>query len=672
MFDIDYLDIPPLVAAAGTVRLPGSKSISNRVLLLAALSQGRTRIHDLLASDDTAVMLAALKQLGCSVDSQTNGVVAVEGLGGDVLHDGQKLFLGNAGTAMRPLVAALALMGGEFELSGVARMHERPIGDLVDALRQLGCSIDYLGAEGFPPLRLRSKPTALKLDQAIQIRGDVSSQFLTALLMALPLVARDAIHIDVVGELISRPYIEITLKLLKRFGIDVERNGWQRFTIPAGSRYQSPGDIHVEGDASSASYFIALGAIGAWSDGQNGIDIQGVGADSTQGDIRFVEAAQMMGARIVSQPNSLQVSRGEVGNGWPLKAIDLDCNHIPDAAMTLAVMALYAEGTTTLRNIASWRVKETDRIAAMACELRKLGATVEEGKDFIRITPPLSPAHWKAARIHTYDDHRMAMCFSLAAFNPAGLPVRIEDPQCVAKTYPDYFEALFSLAQAAPGHVPVICIDGPTASGKGTVAALVARRLGYHFLDSGAMYRITALAATQAGLAIGSAQEQAIAALARHLPVRFQAGKVFLADQDVTEIIRTEEAGMNASRVSALPQVRAALVDLQHGFRQLPGLVADGRDMGTVIFPQAPLKIFLTASPRQRAERRYKQLISKGNPATIAEIQQDLEARDARDTSRQTAPLKPADGAFLLDNSDLSIEASAARVLDWWQGSRPF
>ncbi len=670
MFDIEYLDIPPLLRATGTVHLPGSKSISNRVLLLAALSRGRTRIHDLLASDDTAVMLAALKQLGCSVDQQPDGIVVLEGLGSRALHSGEKLFLGNAGTAMRPLVAALALMGGEFELSGVARMHERPIGDLIDALRQLGCLIDYLGVEGFPPLRLSTGQ--LKLDRPIQVRGDVSSQFLTALLMALPLVAREAIHIEVVGELISRPYIEITLKLLHRFGIDVRRDGWQRFTVPAGSQYRSPGDIHVEGDASSASYFIALGAIAAGAGGKNGINLQGVGADSMQGDIRFIEAAELMGAQIVSTSNSLQVTRGEAGKGWPLKPIDLDCNHIPDAAMTLAVMALYAEGTTTLRNIASWRVKETDRIAAMACELRKLGATVEEGADFIRVTPPPSPSHWKAASIHTYDDHRMAMCFSLAAFNPAGLPVRIEDPKCVAKTFPDYFEALFSLAQAAPGDVPVICIDGPTASGKGTVAALVARKLGFHFLDSGAMYRITALAATQAGLGIGIEHEAAIAALARQLPVRFQAGKVFLADNDVTETIRTEQAGMNASRVSALPQVRLALVDLQHRFQQLPGLVADGRDMGTVIFPDARLKVFLTASARKRAERRHKQLISKGNPATIASIQQDLEARDARDTSRQAAPLKPADGARLLDNSDLSIEESAAQVLQWWRGSKPF
>lgn len=390
--------------------------------------------------------------------------------------------------------------------------------------------------------------------------------------------------------------------------------------------------------------------------------------DSIQGDIRFVEAAQAMGAQITGGPNWLQIQRG----AWPLKAIDLDCNHIPDAAMTLAVMALYAQGTTTLRNIASWRVKETDRIAAMATELRKLGATVEEGADSIRITPPAAPSDWHAASIHTYDDHRVAMCFSLAAFNPAGLPVRILDPQCVAKTFPDYFEALFSVTQAAPAQIPVICIDGPTASGKGTVAAAVAQRLGYGFLDSGAMYRITALAATRAGLPIDAGHAAQIATLARQLPVRFEAGHVWLGDDNVTEAIRTEEAGMNASRVSALPAVRTALVDLQHSFRRLPGLVADGRDMGTVIFPGAALKVYLTASAACRAQRRYQQLIAKGLPATIADLRADLEARDTRDMSRSVAPLKPAQDALVLDNSELTIEQAVEQVLDWWQQRQPF
>ena len=674
MYSTAFIDLPPLQAAAGEVHLPGSKSISNRVLLLAALSNGTTTVHDLLASDDTRVMLDGLRQIGCTVD-EAGSTVHITGLGGRAPQSPAKLFMGNAGTAMRPLTAALALLGGEFELSGVPRMHERPIGDLVDALRQLGCQIDYLGNDGYPPLRIAhaNGVPALALAAPIRVRGDVSSQFLTALLMALPLAAgTQNIVIDVVGELISKPYIAITLQLLARFGIVVEHQNWQRFTIAAGSRYQSPGTIHVEADASSASYFIALGAITSSASGQNGIRIQGVGLDSIQGDIRFVDAARAMGAVVTGGPNWLHIQRGEPDQGWPLKAIDLDCNHIPDAAMTLAVMALYAEGTTTLRNIASWRVKETDRIAAMANELRKLGATVEEGADFIRVTPPAQVQDWKAASIHTYDDHRVAMCFSLAAFNPAGLPVRIEDPKCVAKTFPDYFEALFSVASTATGHIPVICIDGPTASGKGTVAAAVAQRLGYRFLDSGAMYRITALAALRAGLAISPEHEARIAALAQTLPVRFEGGRVWLGSDDVTEAIRTEEAGMNASRVSALPAVRGALVDLQHSFQRLPGLVADGRDMGTVIFPDAPLKVYLTASAACRAERRYKQLISKGFSASIADLRADLEARDARDSTRSVAPLKPAQDALVLDNSDLTIEQAVEKVLAWWQERQPF
>lgn len=662
MYSIPFLDLPPLHSASGSVTLPGSKSISNRVLLLAAMSEGTTTIHDLLDSDDTRVMLIALRTLGCKV-KEDGTTVHITGLGGKLPNPSAKLFLGNAGTAMRPLTAALAVLGGDFELSGVPRMHERPIGDLVDALRQLGCQIDYLGNDGFPPLRI-GRPS-LTLEAPIQVRGDVSSQFLTALLMALPLVARQDIVIEVVGELISRPYIEITLNLLARFGVQVRRDGWQRFTIPAGAQLRSPGAVHVEADASSASYFIALGAIAESTGSNKGIRIQGVGADSIQGDIRFMEAAQRMGATIQSGPNWLHITRGS----WPLRAIDLDCNHIPDAAMTLAVMALYADGTTTLRNIASWRVKETDRIAAMATELRKLGAHVVEGPDFIQVTPP---ATWKTGSIHTYDDHRVAMCFSLAAFNPARLPIRIEDPKCVAKTFPDYFEALFSVAQTAPEGIPVICVDGPTASGKGTLAATVAQRLGYHLLDSGALYRLTGLAATRDGMELDTTHEASIVALMAALNIQFVGDRILLDGEDVSEAIRSEEAGMNASKVSALPKVRTALLDLQRSFRKLPGLVADGRDMGTVIFPDATLKVYLTASAEKRAERRYKQLISKGIQAILPSLRADLEARDARDASRTVAPLKPAVDAQLLDNSDMTVETSVTTVLNWWQSKQPF
>lgn len=674
MFTTAFLDLPHLASAHGCVQLPGSKSISNRVLLLAALSHGTTVLHDLLDSDDTRVMLDALHTLGCTI---TPGQVTpgqplhITGLGGALPADAAAtLFLGNAGTAMRPLTAALAVLGGQFEMTGIARMYERPIGDLVDALRQLGCQIDYLGTPGYPPLKIGHPDFAAHLAAPIRVRGDVSSQFLTSLLMALPLLAHtQAITIDVQGELISKPYIHITLELLARFGIRVENHGWQRFVIPAGSRYQSPGAIHVEADASSASYFIALGAIATGDNGQKSIKIEGVGLDSIQGDIRFAEAAQAMGAVVTGGPNWLQVQRGT----WPLKAIDLDCNHIPDAAMTLAAMALYANGTTTLRNIASWRVKETDRIAAMACELRKLGATVEEGADYIRITPPASVQDWQAASIHTYDDHRVAMCFSLAAFNPAGLPVRIEDPQCVAKTFPDYFEALFTLVQpSAPA--PVICIDGPTASGKGTVASLVAQRLGFALLDSGALYRIAGLAATRAGIPLEAAHAQHIADLVATLHIVFTPDqRVLLGAEDISLAIRTEAAGMNASRVSAFPALRQALLQLQRDFRRLPGLVADGRDMGTVIFPDAALKVYLSASAQCRAERRFKQLIDKGLSANIADLLADLQARDARDMQRSAAPLKPAEDALHWDNhAERTIEQAVQQVLAWWEQRQPF
>lgn len=667
MYASAFLDLPALTGASGTVQLPGSKSISNRVLLLAALASGTTTLHDVLDSDDTRVMLDALRALGCGVEP-AGKQVRITGIGGRAIGNTEllSLFLGNAGTAMRPLTAALSLLGGEFELRGVPRMHERPIGDLVDALTQLGCRIDYLGNPGYPPLRIHPVPHGeLVLDAPIRVRGDVSSQFLTALLLALPLAAASDITIEVVGELISKPYIEITLNLLARFGIAVRRDGWERFTIPAGSSYRSPGDIHVEADASSASYFIALGAIATAASGPDGIRIEGVGADSIQGDIRFVDAARQMGAEVDSGPNWLAVRRG----AWPLKAIDLDANHIPDAAMTLAVMALYADGPSTLRNIASWRVKETDRIDAMANELRKLGATVEAGPDFIRVHP-LAPAGWRPASIRTYDDHRVAMCFSLAAFNPARVPVRILEPHCVAKTFPDYFETLFSVSTAAD--IPVISIDGPTASGKGTLASEVARLLGYHYLDSGSLYRVTGLAMRRAGLSADAAHEAQIASLAAALPLQFVEGKVLLDGEDVSEDIRSEAAGMDASRVSTLPAVREALLGLQQRFRRLPGLVADGRDMGTVIFPDAALKVFLTASAAQRAERRHKQLISKGISTTLDSLRSDLEARDARDSSRSVAPLKPAQDARHLDNSQLSIEQSIDTVLDWWRQVQPF
>jgi 3-phosphoshikimate 1-carboxyvinyltransferase len=472
------------------------------------------------------------------------------------------------------------------------------------------------------------------------VRGDVSSQYLSALLMAAPLAGGET-RIEVEGELISRPYVEITLNLMRRFGVEVKRDGWKSFAVPA-ARYASPGEIRVEGDASSASYFLAAGAIGGGP-----VRVEGVGRASIQGDVRFAEVLEKMGATVTMGEDWI-----EARSPGRLKAIDADLNAIPDAAMTAAIAALFAEGTSTIRNIGSWRVKETDRIAAMAAELRKLGAKVEEGADFIRVAPP---AKLQAATIDTYDDHRMAMAFSLAALG--GVRVRINDPQCVGKTFPEYFDAFGSIA------APVIAIDGPSASGKGTVAKLVSKELGFHYLDSGALYRLVALGA-------GGGDEARAAAYATGLPTPvFEGDAVIFDGRDASDAIRTEAVSTAASFVARIPAVRAALLSRQRGFRRLPGLVAEGRDMGSVVFPHAELKVFLTASPEARAERRYKQLKDKGIAATLAALLQDLRERDARDATRSAAPLKQSSEARSLDTTSMSAEQAAALIAGWYRGA---
>ena len=438
MSKLENLDVGPYRRAVGSMTLPGSKSISNRTLLLAALCNGETIVNGLLKSDDTEVMIKALRQLGADVSARNDAIV-VNGLNAFSVTDAD-VFLGNAGTAFRPLTAALALLappGSRYRLSGVARMHERPIGDLVDALRLLGADIRYAQNTGFPPLEIHARKK-VRCDR-VQVRGDVSSQFLTALLMALPILThetRNAITVEILGELISKPYVEITLNLMARFGVKVSRREWQEFIVPADAAYQPPvgNVITVEGDASSASYFLAAGAIAGGP-----VRVLGVGKSSIQGDTRFADALQSMGAQVQMGDNWIEAAAPVSGK---LKAIDADLNHIPDAAMTIAICAMFAEGTTTIRNIASWRVKETDRIAAMATELQKCGAVVEEGADYIRVTPPAMLK--SGVVIDTYDDHRMAMCFSLLSFG--GASVRINDPGCVAKTFPTYFDELKKIA----------------------------------------------------------------------------------------------------------------------------------------------------------------------------------------------------------------------------------
>ena len=420
-----FLDLRAVKETQGVVRLPGSKSISNRVLLLAALASGGTHVRDVLVADDTICMLNALKVLGVSISQTDENDYFIQGVGGQFPIRETDLFLGNAGTAYRPLAAVLSLMRGHYCLYGVSRMYERPVEDLVDALRQLGADITYLGNDGFPPLEI--KAAEIQGDSLV-VRGDVSSQYLTSLLIASPLIG-GTLTIEVIGKLISRPYIDLTLGLMSCFGVEIEQNGLRHFFSHNGPIYISPGEIYVEGDASSASYFLAAGAISGGP-----VRVEGIGRNSLQGDVLFIKALEEMGACILQGDNWIEVRAPQSGR---LTAVNIDCNHIPDAAMTLAVVALFADGTTILTNIASWRVKETDRLFAMATELRKLGAAVDEGPDFLRITPPVDGNITPLIAINTYNDHRMAMCFSLASL---GAPVRINDPGCVSKTFPDYFE----------------------------------------------------------------------------------------------------------------------------------------------------------------------------------------------------------------------------------------
>jgi len=647
---MNFIDLPQMISASGRVTLPGSKSISNRALLLAALAQGETELQFLLDSDDTARMREALAKLGVMMSAAGEGGLRVTGCGGRFPVRQAELFLGNAGTAFRSLTAVLAFAGGEYVLKGTPRMHERPIGDLVDAIKGCGANIESFEKEGFPPLLIR--PAVIRPGSVVKIRGDVSSQFLSALLMALPLAGVPS-TVEVEGELISKPYVDMTLNLMARFGVTVEREAWRAFSIPAGACYRSPGLYRVEGDASSASYFLALGAIGA--NAENPVCVEGVGKNAIQGDVRFADVLAMMGATVAAGENWISAARP--AGGKPLMGIHLDCNAIPDAAMTLAVAALFAQGQSTLTNIASWRVKETDRLAAMSAELRKLNVRVEEGADFLKIIAPDAAHPLRPAAIDTYDDHRMAMCFSLASL---GVPLRIRDPGCVAKTFPGYFDHFEAVVRPAP----VIAIDGPTASGKGTVSARVARALGFHYLDSGALYRLTALAAREAG--VDWADEAGVASIAARLNVVFHADGVRLDGREVGEAIRHEEISSGASRIAALPAVREALLFRQRTFHCAPGLVADGRDMGSVVFPGAQLKVFLTASSAVRAERRTRQLLERNEPARFEAIQADLEARDARDRARPVAPLQQEADALLLDTDSLSIDEAVEKVLGWF------
>ncbi len=651
MIDLDSdITIPPISSCRGSVKLDGSKSISNRLLLLAALSDGKTKLTNLLISEDTQQMINVLSDLGIRVDVSrgplTNTVV-VHGGGGVFPVKSAKLFLGNAGTAFRPLTAVLSLSGGNYYLYGVDRMHERPIGDLISALRQLGAILEYSGMEGYPPIQIQ--PGEINPPPQISVKGDVSSQFLTSLLIAAPLL-KTKLTIKLVGKLISSPYISITINLMQKFGVQIGFEADGIFEISDIHRYKSPGEIVVEGDASNASYFFATSLLGGGP-----IKVKGIGRDSIQGDIKFLDILGKMGVKVWSSDDMISL-RSNLTEKIP--AFDLDLNDIPDAAMTLAVVAIFCDGKSFLRNIGSWRVKETDRIAAMATELRKTGATVEELPDEIHITAPDRSAIPRKLIFDTYDDHRMAMALSLVAF--AGVTVTIRNPRCVRKTFPSFFDRFCALLE-----VPIVTIDGPAGSGKGTIARGLAKELGFHYLDSGLLYRLLALVSLQNK--VNANNEEELAGLATHLKVSFSDKGLLWENKLIGEQIRSEAVSKRSSKIASYPSVRKSLLKLQHQCAVMPGLIADGRDMGTVVFPKAVLKIFLTASLEERARRRYKQLIEKGLDANLRTVMAEIGERDNRDINRKASPLSPADDAKTVDSTEKTPKQVISQIVRWFE-----
>ena len=622
--------------AGGKLSVPGSKSISNRALLLAALSIGQTELKGLLHSDDTNVMIDALRALGVDIDI-AGDITRVSGCSGAFPRIKADIFLGNAGTAVRTLVPVLALGSGEYTIRGVPRMHERPIGDLVEALLGIGAVIHYEDRKTFLPLRIK-KSEKLDFSQPIVVNGNISSQFLTGLLLALPL-AGQRVTVKINGVLVSKPYVQLTLNLMDSFGIKVTNDNWEQFEIEGGQYYSGPKRYEVEGDASSASYFFAAGMLGGGP-----VLVKNVIRDSIQGDIQLLDVLSGIGATVGWTDQGLSVA---MDNNSPIQAFDLDLNHIPDAAMTLAIIALFADGPCRLRNIGNWRVKETDRLFAMTTEMRKLGVNVIESPDGLEIEPP--KYFNEGVAIDTYDDHRMAMCVSLISF--AGVNITINDPKCVHKTFPDFFAKMESVLQA-----PVVTIDGPSGSGKGTVARQVAERLEFSYLDSGALYRAVGLFYLNAGGSINLTDPRSVEALMQKIRIDVSGEKVLMNGEDVTQRIREEEVSMAASKVAKNEVIRGCMYDIQRSVRHAPGLVADGRDMGTTVFPNAQLKIYLTASLEERARRRYAQLVESGERVKMKSVAAEMAKRDSEDASRSSSPMRQAESAIEIDSTGKSID----------------
>lgn len=622
-----------------TVRVPGSKSITNRALLLAALADGESALDGVLWSDDTRYMVEALRKLGIDVQGDdTSERLVVRGCGGVWPATSADLFVGNAGTAMRFLVAALCLGHGRFRIDGTARMRQRPIQDLLDALTQLGARCT--ATCGCPPVTVEAD--GLRGGHAA-VAADKSSQFLSAVLMAAA-YAREDVEIELVGALTAEPYVQLTQAVMSEFGLALDAEpSYRRVRVRHGQRYRAR-RYTVEADASSAHYFFAAAALTGGV-----VRVAGVGINSIQGDIEFVDRLEDMGARVAREATSITVQ----GTG-SLHGIVADMNRISDTAPTLAVLASFADSPTVIENVAHIRHQESDRIAAVTSELRRLGGRVEELPDGWRI----EPAALHGGEVNTYDDHRIAMAFSLIGLKVPGVVIR--NPACVEKTFPDFFARLEELRM-----VPiVVAIDGPAGAGKSTVSRRLAEALGYRYIDTGAMYRVIGVLAAERG--IDCADSTALAALCDATQMEFiernSRVRTYADGRDVSDAIRTPAAAQQASKVSAVPVVRERLVAQQRALGAAGGVVMEGRDIGTVVFPQAPLKVFLDASAYERARRRAHELYERATTADIERIAQEITERDARDRGRAHSPLRPAGDAVVIDTTDNSIDEVVATL----------
>lgn len=662
--------------ASGNLCLPGSKSISNRVILLAALGNKKVNIVNFLESEDTEVMLSVLNTLGVKFEKNFDleyyaglkkqvPVLTIEGIGDRFITMFNQpkqfnFFVGNSGLTIRTILPVIVAVFSQkldslsFKIDGVERMRQRPIGGLVECLKKIGANISYLEKKGYPPLLVR--PSKIVPSSEILIDSNDSSQFLTGILQAAPILRNywnGPLFVKAVDLVASRPYIDLTINILKKFEIFVEEVEKNVFKIDS-KRVVSPNKIIVEGDASSASYFMAAGVLG-----QGPISIEGLGKKSIQGDIKLGHILKKMGAEVFFTDNNITIESNQ-----QLSGMRVDCSDIPDAAMVLVTCALYADGPTLLTNIGSWRVKETDRIKAMSEGVMQLGGKVRFGDDWIEITPP---EKLLSANIKTFNDHRVAMSFSLASFSHPGdatnssRKIRFDNPKCVEKTYPDFFDEFSRICSEA---VKVITIDGPTASGKGTIANKVSKLLGFKVLDSGCLYRVLALISAQFGIADN--EELKLVKCAENLNISFFEGKVFNSGIEITEEIRAEPIGIRASKISVFRSVRTTLLRSQRDFARPPGLVADGRDMGSIVFPNAFLKVFLSADAKIRAERRYKQLIQKEIPCNIDDLLHEIKKRDLRDTNREVGSLNLAKDAcsVYIDTSSKSIDEVVKVIVD--------